>query len=253
MSDFLSLYKERDKNYSIFIQNLLSENKVSIDFILKNYMAFIRRRDVGQLLAYYELFKLIKNMPGSIAEVGVFAGNGLFTWSKLLDTFNPTNRGKKVFGFDNFQGYSQNLTDKDLDAKKYIESLVGDFSFDPKIVDELIKHNNADQVVAGVERVKLYNANLSTGLELFKKENIGVRFSLVLIDVNLYSPTKWALENFYELLIPGGIIALRGYGVKPWEGGSAALDEFLKANRLSNLEAFEFSNYPSVYFRKVYG
>jgi hypothetical protein len=252
MSEFSRLYKQRDHNYWAFIQNLLDTKKISIQFILKNYMAFIQRRDFGQLLAYYELFKLTKELPGSIAEVGIFAGNGLFTWSKLLDTFISTNTGKKVFGFDNFKGYSQALTDKDIDAVEYIQSLICNFVFDSEIIDELIKHNNLDQVIAGTERVKLYNAELNTGLDIFKKENIGVRFSLVLIDVNLYISTKWALENFYELVVPGGIIALRGYGVKPWEGESLAVDEFLKDKKINELKSFNFSNYPSVFFRKVH-
>lgn len=252
MNEFASMYKQRDHHYWTFINNLLDSKKISIEFVLKNYMAFIQRKDLGQLLAYYELFKLVKDLPGSIAEVGVFAGNGLFTWSKLLDTFIPTNTGKKIFGFDNFKGYTQALTDKDFKAVKYIKGLIGNFVFDPKIVEELIKHNNFDQVIAGIERVKLYNDELDIGFEKFKKENIGIRFSLVLIDVNLYNPTKWALNNFYELVVPGGIVALRGYGVKPWEGESLAVDEFLKDKKINELKSFNFSNYPSVFFRKFH-
>ena len=252
MTEFVGMYNQRDRNYWTFVQNLLDKKKISIEFVLKNYMAFIQRRDLGQLLAYYELFKLVKDLPGSIAEVGVFAGNGLFTWSKLLDTFIPTNRGKKIFGFDNYKGYSQALTDKDVKSVEYIENLIGNFLFDPKIVEKLIEHNNLDQVIAGVERIKLYNADLDIGFDSFKKENIGVRFCLVLIDINLYNPTKWALKNFYDLVVPGGIIALRGYGVKPWESESLAVDEFLKANKINEIKSFNFSNYPSVYFNKAY-
>jgi hypothetical protein len=250
MSDFASMYRQRDRNYWEFISNLVDREEISIEFLLKNYMTFVQRRDLGQLLAYYELFKLVKDLPGSIAEVGVFAGNGLFTWSKLMDTFVPTNKGRKVFGFDNYKGYSQTLVEKDVPAVEFIEGLIGDFIFDPKLVEELVKYHNLDQVIAGVERVRLYNADLEVGLDAFKKENIGVRFSLALIDVNLYNPTKWALENFYKLVVPGGIIALRGYGVKPWEGESLAVDEFLKEKKIREIKSFDFSNYPSIFFRK---
>ena len=252
MSEFINMYRQRDQNYWKFITHLVESEKLSVEFIVKNYMAFIQRRDLGQLLAYYELFKLIKDLPGSIVEVGVFAGNGLFTWSKLLDTFIPTNRGKKVFGFDNYQGYSQVLTDKDVEAVEYIEGLIGTFDFDPDIIEELVKHNNLDQIMAGVERVKLYNSELTVGLEAFKQGNIGVRLALVLIDVNLYIPTKWALENFYDMVVPGGIIALRGYGVKPWEGESLAVDQFLKNKKINDIKSFDFSNYPSIFFRKAH-
>lgn len=251
MNEFIKMYQDRDDAYWNYI-NEIAGNKVSLEFMFKNYMSFIQRRDLGQLLAYYELFKLIKNMPGSIAEVGVFAGNGLFTWSKLMDTLIPTNSQRKIFGFDNYRAYASELTLRDEKAVEYIHNLVGNFEFDYNIIERLIYFNNLDQVIAGTERVKLYNANLNDGVELFKGENFGIRFSLVLIDVNLYEPTKYALENFFELLIPGGIMALRGYAVKPWEGESSAVDEFLQAKCISNLQSFEFSNYPSVFFKKVY-
>ena len=66
--------------------------------------------------AYYELFKMVKDLPGSIAEVGVFIGNGLFTWTKLLETFNPGKRGLKAYGFDNFSGYTKEVSDVDKEA-----------------------------------------------------------------------------------------------------------------------------------------
>jgi hypothetical protein len=251
MNEFIKMYQERDNAYWKYINDIAGD-KLTLEFMFKNYMSFIQRRDLGQLLAYYELFKQIKNLPGSIAEVGVFAGNGLFTWSKLMDTLVPTNSQRKIYGFDNYKAYTKQLTTKDEKAVEYIHNKVGNFDFDYNIVEKLIYFNNLDQVIAGTERVKLYNADLGDGLKLFKSENIGVRFSLVLIDVNLYEPTKFALENFFELLIPGGILALRGYAVKPWEGESSAVDDFLQAKCISNLQSFEFSNYPSVFFKKLY-
>ncbi len=250
MNNFTEMYKNRDDEYWLFVQKLVNENKISLDFMLKNYMAFIQRRDLPQLLAYYELFKMVSHLPGSFAEVGVFVGNGLFTWSKLLDTFCPTNRGKKVFGFDNYLGYKQNLEVCDIEAVEYIHQVVGNFQFDSSIVDKLVEFTNLDQVIAGVERVKLYNDDLKQGFDKFKKENIGVRFCLVVIDVNLFEPTKFALNSFYDLLVPQGIIALRGYGVRPWEGESLAVDEFIREKNIHEISSFNFSNYPSIYFRK---
>ncbi len=92
--DFRSFYKERDEFYWNNIEEIKEKYEIPLELILKNYMAFIQRRDVPQLIAYYELFKMVMHLPGSIAEVGVFMGNGLFTWTKLLETFFPGNRGK---------------------------------------------------------------------------------------------------------------------------------------------------------------
>ena len=108
-------------------------------------MSFIQKRDLSQLLAYYEIFKKVKHLPGSVAEVGVFMGNSLFTWTKLIETYFPNVRGKKVFGFDNFKGYDQVTLDKDNKKSiDYIESLVGNFKVDYKLVNELENLSNLD-------------------------------------------------------------------------------------------------------------
>lgn len=248
--DFKKFYSQRDEFYWEELERLCKDNNVSLKMILTNYMAFIQRRDLPQLLAYYELFKLVKDLPGSIAEVGVFIGNGLFTWTKLIETFFPGNRGKKVFGFDNFSGYTQNLTGHDETAVQYIESLVGNFKIDYEFVATLEKLHNLDAIIAGVERVKIYNDDLLSGINTFKSENIGVRLKLLVVDVNLYLPTKVALENLYDMLVPGGVLALRGYGVKPWEGESLAVDEFLAERKITKINSFDFSMYPSIYIVK---
>lgn len=244
------LYSERDKYYWDELQQLIEKYNISTQTILHNYMAFIQRRDLPQLLAYYELFKKVKNIPGSIVECGVFIGNGLFTWSKLMETFLPGVRGRKVYGFDNFKGYTKEVNKVDEKAVDFIKNLVGDFTVEKELVQKLIELNNLDNLIMGVERVKLYEGDLSSSIHIFKEEEIGVRISLLLCDVNLYEPTKEILNSFYDLIVPGGIIALRGYGVKPWEGESKAVDEFLKEKNLYNVQSFNFSMYPSIYVKK---
>lgn len=248
--DFRSFYSERDEYYWNEIEKLKEKYNISLEMILKNYMAFIQRRDLPQLLAYYDLLKKVQHLPGSIAEVGVFIGNGLFTWTKLLETFFPGNRGKKVFGFDNFNGYEQKVTEFDEKAIDYINSFVGDFKIDYEFVEKLQTLHNLDSLIPGVERVKIYNGNFDQTFQEFKNENYGVRIKLLVVDVNLYIPTKKALESFYDLLVPGGVIVFRGYGVKPWEGESKAVDEFMKEKGIKKMHSFEFSMYPALYLIK---
>lgn len=248
--DFRNFYAERDKFYWEEVEALKRDYNIPLETILKNYMAFIQRRDLPQLLAYYDLLKQVKDLPGSIVEVGVFMGNGLFTWSKLIETFFPGNRGKKVFGFDNFNGYEQEILDCDVKAVEYIKNLVGDFKIDYSFVHKLEKLHNLDSMIPGVERVKIYNGNFDTTFENFKKENYGVRLKILVVDVNLYLPTKNALDSLYDLLVPGGVIVLRGYGVKPWEGESKAVDEFMKLKGINKMHSFDFSMYPALYLIK---
>jgi hypothetical protein len=248
-NDYDLLYHQRDDNYFKEIHKIILENNISLQSVLQNYMVFIRRREFAQSIAYYHLFEIVKNKPGSIAEFGVFLGNGLFTWSKLIETFCPGVRGRKVFGFDSFEGYrGSNKTEKNY--IKHIQDLHGHtFQSSEEIVKQLIRINETDNIIMGAKRIELFSGDVKLTIGQMKSENPGVRFCLVMIDLNLFEPTKLVLEEIYELVIRGGVVAFRGYGVKPWEGESAAVDLFVKKNSLE-LKNFTFSPYPGAYLIK---
>jgi O-methyltransferase len=62
------------------------------------------------------------------------------------------------------------------------------------------------------------------------------KFSLVLLDCDVYDATKFALEFIYPRMTTNGIIVLddyeRAYTEKPLWGATKAIDEFAKKNNL---------------------
>src|SRR5436190_9528316 len=61
-------------------------------------------RNFAKTLARYELFQKVVALPGDIVEAGVFRGEGLLCWARLLEIFSPLSR-RRVLGFDTFQGF----------------------------------------------------------------------------------------------------------------------------------------------------
>ena len=247
--DYHSLYRHRDAEYFREIQKIVDEWHIELPLLLQNYMVFVRRREFAQTVAYCRLFELVKDTPGSIAELGVYIGNGLFTWSKLLETLCPGVRGRKVFGFDSFKGYADG-TKTEADSVKFIESVHGHtFATSEELVKRLILINETDNLIMGAQRIHLYCGDVKDTIDQMQMENPGVRFSLVMVDLNLFEPTRYALEKMYPLVTRGGVVAFRGYGVKPWEGESAAVDAFVDKNSLA-LKSFTYSPYPGAYLIK---
>ncbi|MDA8768036.1 TylF/MycF family methyltransferase [Planktomarina temperata] len=238
-------------DYLIEIQKLILEKNISVEEMLINYLAFVRRRDLPRLLAHYEIFKEIVNMPGSIIEVGVYKGSGLFTWANLLETFCPGDRNRLVYGFDDFEGYNK-YGSQDINFKKFIEEknhfLVSDYDF----MSKLLELKTKDNILSGVKRAEIINGDVLETLKDFVEKNAGLRVCLLYIDVSLYRPTLFALEQLYDLVVPGGIVAFNGYGQVPHEGEGKALDEFLNKRGLKpELRRFNFSPMPSVFFTKT--
>ena len=58
------------------------------------------------------------------------------------------------------------------------------------------------------------------------------RYRLVHVDVDLYEPTKGALEYLHSRLVAGGIIVCDDYGSLAWPGARRAVVEFCRLNNL---------------------
>ena len=56
---------------------------------------------IGKLIAHYELFKMVKDLPGEIIECGVFKGSSLIRFVTFRNLFEKENL-RKVVGFDAF-------------------------------------------------------------------------------------------------------------------------------------------------------
>ena len=135
---------DRDSLFWEAINSFINDSSVSFEDILQNYPAFIRRRDLPRLLAHYELFKLIKDIPGSIAELGVFLGAGLFSFSKLMETFCPGDRSRKIYGFDSFNGYQNFKTVYDGESQDWVKESIGNKKSNYQMMQKLCDINNLD-------------------------------------------------------------------------------------------------------------
>lgn len=218
---------------------------------VKHFPVLARRQLLKRFLAHIDIFKQTLDVPGDIAELGVFRGFGLFTWANLLEAYCIGDRTKIVWGFDNwkgFTGFSEEDGDMDVDANK-VEG-----GFDPKkYYEELmsaIDIFDKDRFVPWKDRIKLVEGNIETTASNFTENNPGVRFSMVHFDCDLYSPTKAALEAFWPKLSRGGVFMFDEYGIHNWPGETQAVDEFLADKPELRLRTLNWTNSPAAYLVK---
>ena len=75
--------------------------------------------------------------------------------------------------------------------------------------DELLEHIETfemDSYVPRAPRIELVEGSIEKTAPDFISKNSGIRISILNIDMDIYEPTLAALENFYDLVVPGGII-----------------------------------------------
>jgi hypothetical protein len=240
----------RDREYWTKLDQLFESRGYKSKSILRNWPAYVMRRDIRRFLSHYELFKKTVDLPGCIIDLGVYKGASLFTWSNLLEIFCANDRSKKVFGFDHFQGL-QNFNIKDGAFDAAADKLEGGFSSDEEDLRILQYLHSIDNHTPGSQRVELVVGDIKETLPIFLKDNPGLRISFLHFDFDIYEPTKFALEQLYPLVVKGGVVCFDEYGLMPWEGESAAVDEYLAGlNEKPTILKHSFTQMPHGYMVK---
>ncbi len=218
---------------------------------VKLFPVLARRQLLKRFLAHTELFRKTLDVPGDIAELGVFRGGDLMTWANLLESYSIGNRTKVVYGFDNWKGFTK-LSPEDGKVVNSLQKKVGGFSPE-NYYEELksaIKIFDQDRFIPWKDRVKLIKGNIEETAYSFAKENPGVRFSLVHFDCDLYEPTKAALECFWPRLSRGGIMLFDEYALHGWSGETKAVDEYFVDKLNINIKTLTWTNAPAAYIIK---
>ncbi len=195
---------------------------------------------IKKLIARYEIFKKAIKVPGDIVECGVFKGAGYMYWLKLIKLF-ANEEQRTVVGFDTFKSFADSLLDYEKESAK---SFVNEAFFDGVDPDEILKNAK----LSGFNNAELIAGDVLETIPRYKKENPGFRICLLHLDLDTYKGTKVVLENFYDLVTPGGIILLDEYGKRGW-GESDAVDEFFKGKN-KTINAMKTSYQPTSFIIK---
>lgn len=219
--------------------------------VLKLFPVLARRQWLKRFLAHIELFQKTMNVPGDIAELGVFRGLGLMTWANLLEAYCVGDRTKTVYGFDNWLGFTKFDAQDDATNEKAHKTLGG---FNPEAfhreLSDAIEIYDSDRFVPWKVRVKLIDGQIEATVGEFVEANPGIRFSLIHFDCDLYAPTKVALETLWPRVSRGGVLLFDEYGIPDWPGETQAVDEFLEDKPGLKLDTFPWTNAPAAYLVK---
>lgn len=240
-----------DTEIELLLENHCEKFKLSPLDAAKHFPVILRRQLLKRFLAHTELFQMTLDVPGDIAELGVFRGIGLMTWANLLEAYATGNRSKTVYGFDNWSGFGS-FAPQDGKPSKEAHKTEGGFS--PKEfreeLESAIEIFDQDRFVGWKPRVKLIDGDIENSVKAFVKEEPGIRFSLIHFDCDLYKPTCAALEHLWPLLSRGGVALFDEYGIRDWPGETAAVDEFIEKNPSIKLKTFAWTNAPAAYLIK---
>jgi hypothetical protein len=219
--------------------------------ILKLFPVLARRQWLKRFLAHVELFQKTLDVPGDIAELGVFRGLGLMTWANLLEAYCIGDRTKTVYGFDNWKGFVK-FDQQDGVSSNIASKTLGGFnpeSFHQELLNAVAIYDS-DRFIPWKSRVKLIDGQIEQTVFDFVDQNPGVRFSLIHFDCDLYAPTKAALEALWPRVSRGGVLLFDEYSIPDWPGETKAVDEFLEDKQSLKLRTLSWTNAPAAFLIK---
>lgn len=234
------------------LETIIKDNNVPLRDVLESFAIYSRRINVTRFLAHYELYKMIAEVPGSIVECGVYQGNSFFAFHKFLEIFHPGDRIRHVIGFDHFQGLHLEKEDgPEYPNRSKVEGgwKTGEFK---KALFSLLEFHTKDQFVAKAQRCFFVEGDITKTVPKYVEENPGLRISLLHLDVDVYAPTKVALDHFYDRVVSGGLIVLDEYAMMEWGGESLALEKFFdeRKQKIPALKKFSWTSTPGAFFIK---
>lgn len=203
------------------------------------YFATATESRIGKLLAHYELYKKVVNLPGAIVECGLFKGNSFFRMVHFRDLLE-SRYSRKVIGFDIFGAFPETEFTKD---KKYLHEFTNSAGINSIELDELNKIMNYKKL----ENYEFIKGDINITISEYCKANEHLKIALLHIDTDVYEPAVTILENMYDRVVKGGVIMFDDYGTFP--GETAAVDEFFAKKNLI-VKKLPISHIPS-YIIKV--
>mgnify|MGYP001572276219 CR=1 FL=1 len=229
-----------EKDIGKKIETIFNKNPDSVENKLENFTKYIRRQKLTRLLSLYEIFKRVLHLKGSIIECGVYGGFSLMAWANMSAVLEPSNLTRRIYGFDTFEGFPD-VGEKDLNVVMKPERCQL-YSDSYEELRELITVYDSNRFLGHVNKVQLIKGDVMKTIPEFIVNNKHLVVSLLFLDMDLYEPTKVAIENFYPRMPKGAIIAFDELDNPIWPGETMALLETLGINKLK-FERVEFDPY----------
>ncbi|MBU3915368.1 TylF/MycF family methyltransferase [bacterium] len=190
---------------------------------------------LGKVLAHYELFMMVNELPGAVVECGVFKGASIARFATFRHLFSIA-QSKKIIGFDTFGTFPETMFEDDKKDRDRFIGAAGDQSISEEQMMTVLKHKKCD------ENVELVKGDICLTVPEYVKKHPELRISLLNLDTDIYEPSVTILEYLYPRIVKGGILILDDYA--EWPGETKAVDDYFKDQNVI-IQKFPFCQFPS--------
>lgn len=194
---------------------------------------------ISRLLHLDNLYKKILDVPGVICEFGVHYGTSANVLINLKQIYEPRNVSRRFCLFDTFEGFIEtNVLDGNKISKGDFKLVKGYKEILQNILDTQQKINQNESL----NEFTIYEGDAISAVDNFLIESPEAMIAMVILDMDLYKPTKQVLESIIPRLSKGSIVVLDEFNHPDYPGETVALRELLDLKKI-RLNKSEFLPY----------
>ena len=232
-----------DLDSRLMLEAYFNESAGSITEKIENFAKYVPRQNLARFLARYEIFKLIKDIQGSIVECGVLFGGGLMSFAKLSTILEPYNFQRRIVGFDTFDGFPS-IDKADLmgrPERKSAHLKKNGFAAGDAYQDILraIELYDMSRYLNHFPKVDVVKGDFNVTAKKYLEDYPHLIISCLYLDFDIYEPTKTALEHFLPRMPKGSIIVFDELNEEAFPGETIAVMEKMDIKSL-RIKRFDF-------------
>jgi len=190
----------------------------------------LQRQSLSRILYYNNLYKQIVGVPGCILEFGVQWGATLAQLISLRGMYEPYNHRRHIYGFDTFEGFVN--TSEDKDGAHLSDGDYCVYEGYEHQLEEILSLHEANCPISHMRKFSLIKGDASITSKKWLKDNPHAIAAMVIFDMDIYQPTKDALESILPRLTKGSVLVFDELNCPQFPGETQALEEVLSLNKL---------------------
>jgi len=205
---------------------LFRESPLPDEELLTNLGLYLRSTVVAKLLYLNELYERIVPIPGVVMEFGCWWGANLAVLSSLRAVHEPYNHTRRVVGFDTFAGY-QSVSYRDGPSDLVEEGSYSTTEDYLPHLEAVMDYHEAENVMSQVKKYELVPGDVTQTVPDYFRRHPECVVALAYLDMQLYKPTRAALEGILPRLVRGSVVAIDEMNCPEYPGETQAVAEVI--------------------------
>lgn len=215
------------------LARLLSETPIPPEELIENLPLYLRRHQLTDLLSTDALYRMILDVPGVIMEFGVRYGRHIGAFTALRGVYEPYNPLRRVVGFDTFTGFPD-VAEVDRVSPSAVTGRFAVPADYPTYLREVIDAHETGEYFSHVkQRTIVVEGDVRRTLPQYLADNPHTVIALAYFDLDIYEPTREALELIRPYLTKGSVLAFDEIYHPKWPGENVALREVVGLSHTS--------------------